>query len=355
MTGIRLEHRRWSGNAVGVPRHQQAVEIASGVFWLRLAQPLALDHVNCYLLEDYGGWTLIDTGVGGARAHEQWDALLGGVLNGMSIRRILTTHAHPDHIGASGWLSRRFNAPVYSNAAELERLRLMLRPFDPPEVERGSRFYRLHGMDPAAASFLALQDSRYAGFVDELPEELLELDASNGLDIGGRKVAVTSGAGHSPHALLFHLAEEAICISGDQLLGGITPLVGVWTENAREDPLADYLTFLARMADNVDPATLILGGHQQPFVDAPSRAAEIRRHHDERCGLIVRLCADGGKTASDLVPLLFPQATGGASLGFAFGEVLAHLVYLVGRGELFADDRGGITVHVALTPDSARR
>ncbi|MEM9972492.1 MAG: MBL fold metallo-hydrolase, partial [Pseudomonadota bacterium] len=37
-------------------------EVADGVLWLRLPLPMALDHVNCYALDDGDGWTLVDTG-----------------------------------------------------------------------------------------------------------------------------------------------------------------------------------------------------------------------------------------------------------------------------------------------------
>ena len=36
------------------------VEVAPGVLWLRLALPFALDHVNVYLIEDRGGWAVLE-------------------------------------------------------------------------------------------------------------------------------------------------------------------------------------------------------------------------------------------------------------------------------------------------------
>ena len=38
------------------------LEVAPGVFWLRMPLPFSLDHINLWLLEDEGAWTLIDTG-----------------------------------------------------------------------------------------------------------------------------------------------------------------------------------------------------------------------------------------------------------------------------------------------------
>ena len=45
------------------PQPGDPLEIAPGIHWLRLPLPFQLDHVNVYLLEDQGGWTLLDTGL----------------------------------------------------------------------------------------------------------------------------------------------------------------------------------------------------------------------------------------------------------------------------------------------------
>ena len=42
-----------------VPGEWQAV--ADGIYWLRMSLPMALDHINLYVLEDAQGWWIIDT------------------------------------------------------------------------------------------------------------------------------------------------------------------------------------------------------------------------------------------------------------------------------------------------------
>ncbi|HRD85343.1 MAG TPA: MBL fold metallo-hydrolase, partial [Rubrivivax sp.] len=39
------------------------VEVASGVLWVRLPMPMALDHINVWLLRGDTGWTIVDTGL----------------------------------------------------------------------------------------------------------------------------------------------------------------------------------------------------------------------------------------------------------------------------------------------------
>ena len=64
---------------------------------------MALDHVNCYALEDDEGWTLVDTGMANRHTKALWQALMAGPLRGKPVTRLIVTHHHPDHIGLAGW------------------------------------------------------------------------------------------------------------------------------------------------------------------------------------------------------------------------------------------------------------
>ena len=48
------------------------VEIAPGILWARMPMPMALDHINIYLLRGDEGWMLIDSGLDTDRALERW-------------------------------------------------------------------------------------------------------------------------------------------------------------------------------------------------------------------------------------------------------------------------------------------
>jgi glyoxylase-like metal-dependent hydrolase (beta-lactamase superfamily II) len=55
-----------------------------------------LKLINCYLVAEADGFTLIDTNFKGFEG----DILAAAAAAGKPIRRILLTHAHPDHIGS---------------------------------------------------------------------------------------------------------------------------------------------------------------------------------------------------------------------------------------------------------------
>ena len=52
--------------------------------------------VNCYLVREADGYTLVDTGLSGSEE----DILAAAAAGGAAIKRILLTHAHVDHVGS---------------------------------------------------------------------------------------------------------------------------------------------------------------------------------------------------------------------------------------------------------------
>ena len=76
------------------PDHGEAVEVAEGALWMRLPLPMALNHVNCYALDDGDGWTVVDTGFDTRKTRGIWESLFSGPLNGKPVTRVLVTHHH---------------------------------------------------------------------------------------------------------------------------------------------------------------------------------------------------------------------------------------------------------------------
>src|SRR5207253_11477686 len=69
-----------------IPHPGAAIEVAAGVFWLRMPLPFALDHINLWLLRDridgIDGWTLIDTGFGNAATRALWGTHFADTMQG---------------------------------------------------------------------------------------------------------------------------------------------------------------------------------------------------------------------------------------------------------------------------------
>ena len=78
----------------------------------------------------------------------------------------------------------------------------------------------------------------------------------------------------------------------------------------------------------------MLPGHQLPFYGLHTRADELIAHHEMRCALIAEACRAAPRSAAELVPVLFSRQLDPHQMSFAFSEMLAHVNYMLRRGEL---------------------
>jgi len=318
------------------PAAGEVIEIADGILWTRLPLPFRLDHVNIYLIEEEGGFAVIDTGVDNPASREVWAGLLAGALRGKPVTKVIVTHFHPDHIGLAGWLCQRFDAPLYaSQTTYLSSINISIRP-DAMESVHYREFYLRHGLAPDIADLVATQGHSYLKLVHALPPTFRRMVAGDTLAIGGRSFRLLSGDGHAPEQIMLVSDADGVFLAADQVLAKITPNVSVWAVEPGGDPLRLYLRSLNALKQEVAADALVLPGHQLPFYGLHVRIDELVAHHDARCDLLLEACRDTPHSAAELVPVLFPKALDPHQMSFAFSETQAHINYLIGRGGLVA-------------------
>ena len=49
------------------------IEVETNVFWLRMPLPIALNHINLWLLEGNEGWTIVDSGMATKESKAIWN------------------------------------------------------------------------------------------------------------------------------------------------------------------------------------------------------------------------------------------------------------------------------------------
>lgn len=314
------------------PGPGKALTIAPGVWWLRMPLPFALDHINLWLLEDGAGWTIVDTGYAMAETKELWERIFAEQLGRLPVTRVIVTHYHPDHIGLAGWLTERWQAPLWITEKEWLFARVMSRGDDDFAPLRRD-FARRAGLDPASIELFGERENSYRRGVPSVPASFQRLDNGMTVEIGRREWQVIIGEGHAPELACLYCAETGILISGDQVLPKISPNVSVQAHEPDGDPLARYLFSLAKLREAVPPETLVLPSHNLPFFGLHARIDTLTAHHRARCGEVLGAC-EGPKTARELLPVLFRRALDRHQMGFALGEALAHLHYLMHQGAL---------------------
>ena len=300
------------------------VAVADGVLWLRLALPFLLDHVNVYLLEEPGGWALLDCGLGDQRTRDAW----APVLARHHPTRLLVTHCHPDHAGLAGWLCEQHGLALHMPATEYDTALRVARPPEGEARERHLGFYIGHGFDAATAARIAGDGHAYLRATTGLPARFAPLRASQAMTLGGRQMQVLTGGGHAPEQAMLLDPAGGLFFSADQILDRISPNIGVWWSEPDADPLGDYLESLHALESLPDDA-LVLPGHGLPFYGVQARRRALLQHHAERCSAVVAACRGAPRTVAEITPGLFRRVLDPHQMGFAFREILAHVNRLV--------------------------
>ena len=324
------------------PAPGQLREVAPGVLWLRAALPFRLDHVNLYLIEDGAGFALFDAGIDDAATRAMWQALFDGPLKGKRLTRLIASHCHPDHLGLAGWLCERFDLELETTQTEyLDALRYRL---DPGALAGAPyrRFYLSHGLGEEGTDRLLNRGLSYLKMVAELPRTFGRLMAGETLLIGGRAFEVMTGAGHSAEQAMLYCREGGFVLCADQVLARISPNISVETIDPHGDPLGAYLRSLAGLKQDLPGQTLALPGHNLPFVGLHARIDDLSAHHRSRLDAILKAVEGVELSAFALVPVVFGRPIEDPhQMSFAFGETLAHVNYLLRRGELVIRDKAG--------------
>ena len=316
------------------PAPGETLEISPGVLWFRLKLPFALNHVNLYLIEDDGGWMVLDTGLGTDECRAGWDSVLSGPLKGQRLTRMLVTHFHPDHVGLAGWLSRSFGLPLAMPRTEYLYHLMAAHGRGDMYDDSHREFYHTNGLSEDTTNAILGRGLNYLRLTTGVPPFYERIQHGDVRRIGGRDFRVLTGGGHALEQAVLHQAGDRLFFAADQVIAKISPNVSVHPVEPDENPLGEYLRDLAALRAAVPGDVLVLPGHGLPFHGLHTRIDELTEHHAIRCGRIAMGCRQRPLSAADLVPTLFDRELDAHQTGFAFGEVMAHVNYMAHRGEL---------------------
>jgi glyoxylase-like metal-dependent hydrolase (beta-lactamase superfamily II) len=162
-------------------------------------------YVNCYLVVEGDGVTVIDAGL-----PRHWKLLQAELATaGRSlhdVRGLILTHGDTDHIGFAARLYRETGIPAHLHTADVERARL--------QVKKPNSGWGPVSFGPLAG-FL-WYSARYGGLRIEPVTELRTLADGDVLDLPGAPRIIHT-PGHTPGSIVVHVPAVDAVLMGDTL------------------------------------------------------------------------------------------------------------------------------------------
>jgi glyoxylase-like metal-dependent hydrolase (beta-lactamase superfamily II) len=324
------------------PEPGETREVAEGVLWLRMPLPMALDHINLYLLEDDDGWWIVDSGIAYGPTEELWEGVFERDLKGKPVKAVMATHWHPDHTGLAGWLCERWRVPFYITQAEY-LTGLVYTRAEPSHFGWTNEQYQLRtGRGDAGIEAARKSMGGIRRIAKPMPTSYRRLEEGTRLTINGLRWQVVIGRGHSPEHACLYCESLNLLISGDQVIPRITSNISVSGSEPEGNPLREWLQSLEHFLQVLPEDTFVLPAHNVPFTGLHHRLRHLIEHHEDHLIALEEACLEGEPSAVDLLPVLFERELDDSQVGLALGECVAHLNYLYQRGQLArrVDDSG---------------
>jgi glyoxylase-like metal-dependent hydrolase (beta-lactamase superfamily II) len=317
-------------------------EVADGVVELFLPLPMRPTIVNVYLVRGEGGWTLIDTGMHTSDSAATFRAALAEVgVAPAAIDRIVATHHHVDHYGASGPYRDLTHAEVCLHPLEAERAAAARTALgEQPD------WLRRHGVPIVPPDQRLPSPAQWFGtvYAPAVPDRTI----ADGDEIalgGGRVLEVVWTPGHTSGHCCLLLRPDGILFVGDHLLPKITPHVGIYPSGP-QNPLGDFLASHEKI-QQVD-ARLVCPAHGGVYEDHRRRARQLIDFHRVRMRTMLELVHRRALTAYEVALGAFAISPDNRfQVMAATSETLAHLELLRQQGKVVRMETAGVVRHQA--------
>ena len=326
------------------PQTGEVREVAPGVLWLRVPLPFTLNHINLWAVADEDaqgrGWAIVDTGTQTPEVLAAWRSLiapdgpLAATSQGARLTRVFVTHMHPDHAGMAGWLTRKFGCRLWMTRLEYLTCRTLAADTGREAPVDAIRFYQETGWPDEALDVYRARFGGFGRYLHTLPDSYRRMTDGESIRIGANDWRVAIGRGHSPEHACLVCDSLGLMISGDQILPRISSNVSVFPTEPEADPLSDWMTSIAHLRATLDADLLVLPAHGEPFRGVHARLDRLADGHTRGLSRLREAIVEP-RRAIDVFGALFarPIDDNDHLLGLATGESLAHLNYLVARGE----------------------
>lgn len=283
--------------------------------------------LNSYLVKGRDRNLLIDTGF---NQEECRTALFDGLKSldaSLDKTDIFITHMHADHCGLVTAVANDKNT-VYCGEVDAERINWALLP---DFWSENLAFTASYGF-PLREFGAALMKHPGQKYSPDTEHDFNIVREGDVLEAGDYRFAAVETPGHTPGHICLYEPDKKILISGDHILGNITPNITMFYKGL-PDPLGQYLLSLDKI-DRME-IDIVLPGHRQIIEDVHKRIAELKRHYDNRLHEVLTVLGDEVMTAYRVASGITWDLTYTSwdqfpleQMWFATGEAISHLEHL---------------------------
>ena len=287
-----------------------------------------LKSLNSYVIKGKDRNLVIDTGFNRKTCMKVMQAGLSALGIDLSRTDFFITHLHADHFGLVGRLASQTSRIFFSRPdAEIMD---SWEGFEPMIAYAG-----IHGF-PENELRAAIDNHPGNKFGSDWIPALHILKDGDRIEVGDYSLECIETPGHTLGHICLYEPDLRLLISGDHILGDITPNIQCWSDDA--NPLRLYLDSLDKVRRlDVDR---VLPGHRSLFSDCKKRILELEKHHEQRLDEVRSILLDRPLTAYAVASRMSWDIRGSweefpvAQKWFASGEALSHLRYLEEEGQI---------------------
>jgi glyoxylase-like metal-dependent hydrolase (beta-lactamase superfamily II) len=309
--------------------HPRGERVMPGIWRLRLPLPWpGVPHVNAFAIRAGDGIVLFDTGYAfedGTRGLELALAQVGARIEDVSL--LVCTHAHTDHYGLAGPILDAAGCELWMHPA-WEHVRALAEDPD-GALDRRIEVARQSGVPPAGLElYERSRRGENTGIARAVPPDRelvpgVEIET----EVGTWEVHDTPG--HAPSHVVLHEPESGMLVSGDHLLGRVSPF---FDHGHTPDPVAEFLVGLEHV-EQLETG-LCLPGHGRPFRDVPRKIAANRLEIERHLERVRAALADGTRTAFEVAgEIIGSENLNPATAAWGLQLGLAYLDHLGAGGE----------------------
>jgi ribonuclease/clavin/mitogillin len=245
-------------------------------------------HTNCYLVYNSQEILIFDPG---SPYQDEQEALAKMVdelrSGGRTVREIILTHFHPDHVGGVNALKAHLGKiPVAAHAQTAD----------------------------------ALSDIQVNKLITD--GDLITLEGEPSI-----RLRALHTPGHALGHLCFHDEQRGVLLTGDNIVGLGSVLI-----DPPQGNMIDYLHSLERMRSLSD-LTILFGGHGPAIAEPYQKIDEYINHRLEREAKILEAVQSGISTPAEIVSVVYTDVSPKA-YAMAERSVIAHLEKLEAEGKV---------------------